>query len=210
MHPPDWDRAIVRRDGIAAPAGNPIRWGGVVTTALNQAVAPDVFGVISYPTPPFVNAAAADGYARGWSIIGTLRMPLATLYTAYSGPNTPLAGAYPFPAPNTINVVLEVIVGVGQLSFTQRILLMAAGEPTLGLCNQQAALNAGPYAETFFSPDATVGNAFILRSFAAIGAVVGNSIAIRGVYELGGAGAMSAQPSILTVGVAPAAAGEGI
>jgi hypothetical protein len=163
---------------------------------------------VRFNSQSIVNAAAADGYSRSWSIVGNLRVPRYFIYSTYGTPApVAAAGAYPFPPVGGLNVLLEIIVGVGQISFTQHILLMASGAPTLGLCNTQAAANGGPYAETHYE-DPLTGDHFLTRPFAAVGSITANTISIRGSFELGGVAAKRTYPMTLVVGVAPYAAGE--
>lgn len=212
INDPDWGRyKVATVDAAPAPAGDPIKWGGAARTPIGNDIPAEQFGIVRFRTPPLAVVAATDNYARGWSITGSVRMPRSVFYSVYpvalGGASTPAPGTYPFPTVGGVNLLLEVTVGQGQISYTQWILLNAGGQPTLGICNVQAAVNGGPYAE-LYSEEQNPLRSFITRPFAAISSLAGNSIIIRGVYELGGVNEWA--DAILSLSVAPLAAGTRI
>lgn len=193
MSPPDWGRWLVQTPHALAPVGDPTRWGA---TEVTQFV--DTGGAFSIiATPQIIQIATKDFYSRQWSIVGTLQMDSGV----WAAP-----GDYPFPvAAISVNVFLEIVAGVGQAQITQRIMLACSGDPIRGLCNQQCAANGGPYGEIFglHAPGAPF-SAQTSRPFAAVGAIAGNNISIRAVYEFT---ANEYSPATLSLLVSPIAAG---
>jgi hypothetical protein len=206
MSRPDWDRYLVTADTDRGrtdllPVGDPTRWGATVLTEfVDQGGGAGSFGELY--TPQILNLGPVDRYSRGWSLTGTVQMD-TSVWDIVGGtyPDPTLAGFI------SINVLLEIVSGVGQARMTQLILLAASGNPTLGLCNQQAAVNNGPYGQLALpSPDNAFG-AQLSRPFAAIGAIVGNHVSVRGLYQYA---ANEYHVATLTVIATPIAAGSGL
>lgn len=167
-------------DPDAPRVGDPTRWGAEIQTII-PATGLQV-------TQQVLAAATRDAYSRSWSMLGTLSLP-PDLWNAASG----------------ITVSLEAVMGVGQAQIAQRISLF---DPTQngGLCYAQYLPNGGPYESI---PSHSSDGAVILsRSFAAIGALIGQSINIRARYSV--AAIFPALPAVstLTIIVAPYAPGS--
>jgi hypothetical protein len=201
MMPPDWERFKVTRDGVGAPVGDPTRWGAQVFTALD-----DNNALVS--TPQILQLSTRDGYARSWSLLGTLTLPLVTWLNA------------------DLIVQLEIVMGVGQVQITHAILLFLPAittppvpqpaSPRGGLCLTQYYAYGGPY-----NGIGEASSAGLLqnqaRAFAVVGGLVGQSISIRATYQIQGATATGLPPtpglptvSRLALIVTPYAAGEGL
>jgi hypothetical protein len=105
-----------------------------------------------------------------------------------------------------MEVWIDLYQGVGQATLVQRIALALTA--TAGLCQAQNWRNGGPYLESVsgFGPTDSLAQ---VRSFAAIGALVGHSIAAKVTYHRLG---VIATPTlaVTTAIVTPYAAGEGL
>lgn len=208
MPDPDWGNVLVHPDQKKMPVGDPTLWGNTVTTVIDS----DPL----YPTwtPRVINgdqivlAQAADRYARSWSLIGMVTAPQDAWNDP--GPATPpgFSQKVTFADTPVLEVWLSVVVGIEKIAFEQQILLMSGN--LWGLCAQQYSGNQGPYGATFTSPLAEQGQQS--RSFAAIGALVGNTISVRGIYVRGGV--LGSQGIVanasLAVMITPYAPGAGI
>jgi hypothetical protein len=176
---PDWDRYRVAAPP-SAPSGDPSRWGAQVIT--------NVPGSKNTSSGQILSVSTRDDYARSWALIGTLSLPY------YYWETTP------------VGIWLEVTMGVGQVQLTHRIVLLnhSGGSPAVGLkglCHDQLWLNGGPYMRGINDGDNEV------RAFAAIGALIGQSIAVRGEYQIGAGPAGVCRLQLM---VTPFAAGQGI
>lgn len=194
IHDPDWERYRVTRDGELAPVGDPTRWGAQVVTALDDSMSQPI------NTPQIIQLATRDGYARAWSVLGTLGLPLLTWNTS------------------DVFVQLEITMGVGQVQITHTIVLvhgalgpagLPAGVPAVGkggLCLDQWIFYGGPYNGALDPPSNQA------RAFAIVGGLVGQSIAIRASYQLNSVPPTPGLPgsSRLALIVTPYAAGEGL
>ena len=182
---PDWDRYVLPGANPKIKLGSPVRWG-----ASAQANVPAA--LLETPTEQFLRIQTADAYSRSWSIIGTVQMPSAIWAVTV--------------APFSLAVLLEVSQGAGQTTIRQNLVLAVGGNPTGGLCNTQHVNNGGPYFSEFSGP----GNTIETRPFAAIGALVGNGIAIRARFI--GFAPFTGLPAtpIVSAIVTPYAAGEGL
>jgi hypothetical protein len=185
---PDWDRALVDAGKKGLPLGDPTKWGSQVPTVLPLTL-------VEQFSDQIIMAQTRDAYARSWAVIGTLTLPQATWNAAGAFP------AGPFP----LIVALEIIMGVGQASVKHDIILTCGTNATVGLCNTQNAINGGPYLSTFGGPP----NFDESRPFAAIGALIGNTITARARY-IGGTNVGLPTTSILTAIVTPFAPGVGL
>lgn len=197
LHPPDWDRYRVTRDGVSAPVGDPTRWGAQVFTPLD-----DSTPLVS--TPQILQLATRDGYARSWSLLGTLSLPTLLWNTA------------------DFIVQLEVTLGVGQVQITHAIMLFRpalltppVGLPVVpsrgGLCLDQYIFYGGPYnAIGEASAAGSLENQ--ARAFAIVGGLVGQSISVRATYQNLTIAPTPGLPttSRLALIVTPYAAGEGL
>ena len=183
IHPPDWDRFLVTKDGVGAPVGDPIRWGAQVSTPLADT------GIQFTNTAQILQVATRDGYSRSWSAIGTLTMPAAS----WLG--------------NDWDCVLFLTLGVGQIQISQMIPLYLglSPNPPGGLCVTQHVNSGGPYGSVLAGTLET-------RSFAIIGGLLGQSFAIRARYAASAFPPTSGWPTTaaLSIMVAPYAAGEGL
>ena len=182
--PPDWDRYVMpqQQPGPALPpVGDPTRWGAQLDTLIPATGLQQSSQILA--------ASTNDAYSRSWSLIGTLSLH----------PDLWAAGA-------RIIVSLEITQGVGQTHITQRLCLF---DPSVaaGLCYTQYVPNGGPY-ESIPSASPTTGATLLTRSFAAVGALVGQSINIRARYVV--AAVFPALPEIsnLALLLTPYAAGE--
>lgn len=188
MPPPDWGRVLVNTAQKKAPSGDPTLWGGTVETAIDNDFAGDPATVRTVYGSQIILAQAADRYSRSWSIIGNLTMTPTMWRDTGSGGGD-------------LEVYLSITQGIEKVTIEHRISLsMQGGE--LGLCNTQSTVVGGPYLPAVDGTQET-------RAFAAIGALIGNTINIRGVFVR--SSAERAVPSArLSVLLAPAAAGAGI
>ena len=218
IHDPDWARfGISNPNQLQSPTGDPIRWSGTMVTALDQVpLAPPPFAdLFTITTPQIIQVQPRDAYPRNWSIVGKLSW-LSAIWQA--------AADYPPPASFSCNAFLQIITGMGQVQLVQTILLAAGGvgiprypgSPLLGLCNQQLAASgteapAGPYDQDLSYPGGAATQTWG-RSFAAIGAIVGNSISVRALYRPGVnfAGTYPGATAKLDLMLTPYAAGEGL
>lgn len=183
MPDPDWERYRVASGGDVPPVGDPTRWGA--TSLTNPPV-----GQVAY-TPPLIALGTRDPYSRSWSLLGSLGMVLAAW-------------------DNVCFVDLECTMGVGQIQIVQWISLLN-GDWRNGLCETQAlfsmgyntgayARGTGPFRE---QRDPITNN--VVRSFAAVGALVGQSITVRARIQVD-----RATPVQIGLIVTPYAAGEGL
>lgn len=172
MPPPDWARYPGMLAPALAPVGDPTRWGATGRVDFRM----DQFSLFSEQV---IIAAAKDPYPRPWSLIGELSLPSGAweVPSGYPDPPDPPAG------PGGINVLLELVLGVGQIQLTQRILLMSGNDPAMGLCNQQAAVNGGPYGQLPRRMPEFPFASYLSRPFAAIGSIVANTVSVRVVVE---------------------------
>lgn len=180
---PDWDRFRVAQPGRLVPSGDPTKWGAqqlVVLTGAPALVLSDTMLAVS----------TRDAYSRSWALLGSLSMPAAFW----------LAGS---------NVIVKLIVtmGVGQAQITQEIVLFYGGAALGGLCYTQNFSQGGPYDFTILEPG---GTQFQSYPFAAIGALIGQSISLRASYLAAGGGLGLPRTVTLSVIMTPFAAGEGL
>lgn len=186
MPDPDWDRYVMPHQQPGAhlpPVGDPTRWGASLQTLIPAT------GLQS--STQILAATTRDAYSRSWSLIGTLSLPIAI----YGG------GV-------SISVALEITQGVGQAQITQRIVLYSGGLTPVGsgLIVTQYYPNGGVY-EGIVSASPLTGAPYYTKSFAAIGALVGQSINIRAAYTCA---ALPGLPDVsdITLLLAPYAAGD--
>jgi hypothetical protein len=167
---PDWGRYIMKGQG-GAPVGDPTRWGVELRTPLADPPA----GLQNIITPTILALGTRDGYARSWSVIGSLTLPTSTWDATVNGQG--------------IGVQLEFTMGVGQSQITQAILLLQQPYtpslpyppvPPTGLCITQHYTFGGPYISTFGVASGT--SVEESRPFAIIGGLVGQSISVRAKY----------------------------
>ena len=188
MGDPDWDRYLVDAGKKGLPVGDPTRWGSQVLTRIDLNLTAD------QQSQQVLQVSTIDSYSRSWALLGSLTLP-PDLWNAASA----------------VEVSLDCTMGVGQAQVTQRLVLFSA-VPAGGLCYNQYLPNGGPYKGI---PVAAVGGNTTYttdqsRAFAAIGALVGQSINVRVNYSIGFATTQLPTTSILNVIVAPYAAGKGL
>jgi len=188
---PDWGRFGIKPPNTFQKVGDPTRWGAADSTNI-------VENSIQESSAQILQLVTRDPYARPWSIIGTLSMPVSVWTTAQM-----IASIF-------------MVQGVGQIQLTQEIALWigtgSAGGPG-GLCYQQDSLNGGPYitTPTFFVNVRGTQVVYETRAFAIIGGLVGQSIAVRARY-----GIITAPnpdlpaPAVLSLIANPIAAGTGL
>lgn len=201
--PPDWARAMVHPPAQRQPVGDPTLWGNSVMTLIDDDPALGNTSRI-IEGEQILLAQAADGYARSWSLSGALAVKGSGWIFL---PGTPPAGQ-DTPA-NGMDVFLSVILGLGKTSIEHRLNLACNGVNTnIGLCWNQCALNGGPYVPTY-QPLPINDDSYITLPFAAIGALVANTISIRALYYRGG-GPTVIHRAIMTCLLTPYAAGTGL
>lgn len=202
LNDPDWGRYHVDA-GKAAAVGDPMRWGATTTTRIS--------GIAGNPitSGQLIAAATRDAYARPWSVLGTITLPLAVWELVGGAPWS--VGA----VPAGMRVVLECIMGVGQIQITHHIVLR--NSTTEGLLNQQSVLFAppGPYAPIQFEtpPGDTPAELLmqpISRNFAIIGGLLGQSINARIIYYSGAGNGFVPFDAKASLIVTPYATGEGL
>lgn len=188
---PDWARYGARPPNQFEKVGDPTRWGAADRTIL-------VDNSIQQSTQQVLQLTTRDAYARPWSVIGVLTMPVSIWNTA-----------------QMISSIL-VTTGVGQVQLLQEIALWigtgSAGGPG-GLCYQQDSANGGVFlrTENFFMPNvAGLQIAYHSKPFAIIGGLVGQSIQIRARHGVIAGGADLPAPILLSLVATPYAAGEGL
>lgn len=184
MPDPDWARYVMPQQQPGPhlpPVGDPTRWGAQLDTIIPAA------GLQS--STQILSAVTRDGYSRSWSLVGTLSLH-PDLWVAAAG----------------IIVDLDIAMGVGQAVISQRIALFYAGQAS-SLCNAQYLPNGGPY-EAIPTTSPTTGTTLLARSFAAIGALVGQSINIRARYTVAAVFPALPESSNITLMIAPYAAGD--
>lgn len=191
--PPDWARYVMDSDakhGPNAPAqpavGDPTRWGAELDTLIPAAGIADSRQILHVQT--------RDAYSRSWTLFGTLSLP-ADLWVSATG----------------VGVSLEIDMGVGQTVLHQKLMLFLGNTPAgsvIGagaLCQAQYVTNGGVYQSFVEVRD---GIPILTRSFAAVGALCGQSINIRARYDISGIFAQLPTISKLALVVAPYAAGD--
>lgn len=191
--PPDWGRYVLDHHGQNAPGapaqppvGDPTRWGAELDTLIPASGLQDSRQILHVQT--------RDAYSRSWTLFGTLSLP-ADLWAAASG----------------VGVSLEIDMGVGQTVLHQKLMLFLGNTPAgslIGagaLCEAQYVIKGGVY-QSFVQ--VTDGVPILTRSFAAVGALCGQSINIRARYDISGIFAQLPTISKIALIVAPYAAGE--
>lgn len=202
---PDWERFGIEPPGRLAPVGDATRWGGSVTTPIDAAAEGNTPRAIY--GQQILLAQTRDPYARSWSLTGTLALPAQQ----WAEPGVPVLGPFPMDGARLI-VALDIVAGLGQVQVHQQILLMSGGDPTnIGLCNTQCSTNGGPYVPTFSDTPPTE-TSLQARAFAAIGALVGQTISIRGLFVRGGLPGNQGICNFVTLSLVltPYNAGEGL
>ena len=179
---PDWDRYLIKGGPAQPPVGDPTRWGSQTLTLVPAAGLQTSTQILA--------ASTRDAYSRSWGMIGTLSLP-SELWNAVAG----------------VAVSLDVSMGVGQALLTQRIALFSALAVSQGLCITQYEANGGPYQSI---TDVVAGVPIQTRAFAAIGAIVGQSVNIRVRYSIAAAFASLPTTSELVIALTPFAAGQGL
>jgi hypothetical protein len=183
---PDWGRFGIAPPNKYQPVGDPTRWGVSLDTLIPAT------GLVD--TPQILQIQTRDPYSRAWSIFGTLTMT-AELWGTGAG----------------VDIDLDMVMGVGQAQITQRLVLFnGTGVPATAtaLCEAQYLPNGGVYAA--ISGPALGAATRQTRAFAAVGAVIGQSINIRARYNIAGVFATLPQTTNLSLIVAPYAAGQGL
>lgn len=189
INDPDWGRYRVANAGGVAPVGDPTRWGAQAFTRITPGKEAASQQILAIGT--------SDNYARSWSLMGNLVLPYWLWDT------------------QSVVVRLEVTCGVGQVQIVQPIVLYKSDGAAnkQGLVADQFWEKGGPYWETYeptrSEVPADAGGVDKCRSFAAVGAIVGQSIGIRALYTMNIA-APGACVSRLALIITPHAAGEGL
>lgn len=181
MGSPEWERYGVTPNAQQQKVGDPTRWGAQVLTTIPAAGLVDSAQVLAIAT--------RDQYARSWSLLGTLGLT-AEMW------NSPGVG------PVGCTITLDVAMGVGQAQVVHRIVLFDNAAPG-GLCYTQYILQGGPYNQIPALP-------VLVRPFAVIGGLIGQSVNIRVNYSVNAAFAGLPLVSPLVLIAAPYAAGEGL
>lgn len=186
---PDWHRYVLpnQQPGPGmAPVGDPTRWGVSHDTLIPATGVQDSTQILAIAT--------RDAYSRAWSLFGNLTLP-AELWNTGAG----------------VDIALDMVMGVGQAQITQRLALFAgsasggATTTITALCEAQYLPNGGVYESV---TQVVNGIPMQTRSFAAVGALVGQSINIRARYVISGVFASLPTTSNLSLIVAPLAAGD--
>jgi hypothetical protein len=186
MPDPDWGNVLIHPDQKKMPVGDPTLWANTVTTLVDQ-------DPILGNTPrtiqgdQIVLVQAADRYSRSWSLNGLVFTSTDAWNSFASSANPPTspydAGARDL---NNLAIWLSITQGIEKITFEQQILLMAGNtSANYGLCNNQFTLNNGPYGELYNSLPPSESDQQG-RAFAAIGALIGNTISIRPIITRGG------------------------
>lgn len=211
MPPPDWGKVLVNTAQRKAVVGDPALWGNTITTQIDTLT----------PTPAVITgivtgnqialAQASDQYTRSWSLSGTLTIPEGSWYAA--APTEPPGKLQVVSGSPDLAVYLSIVQGVEKAAIEHRICLMYGPTSTnIGLCNNQCTRNNGPYLPvTRTATYAGVEIELETRAFAAIGALIGNTITVRGLFARNGAAAEGIIPdATISVLLTPYAPGAGI
>lgn len=212
MHPPDWNSIMIQPQQKRKPLGDPTVWGGSILTQIDS---DPVLG----NTPRVVKggqvvlAQAADRYTRSWSLTGVLWLP-SGMWSVASPDTRPPSFVETFPVTPTtpsLTVWLSVRMGVERINQEHQILLHAGDLLTQnwGLCDNQNSGNLGPYGAQI--PDPTNPDSLQGCPFACIGALIGNTISVQGIYVRGpNVGAEVCNEILLTAMVTPYQPGSGV
>jgi hypothetical protein len=201
MPPPDWARVLVNTDQKKQPVGDPTLWGNRVTSLIDDRPQGLAEPAVFY-SEQIILAHALDRYSRSWSIIGTVGLSA----DAWADPNvTPPPNGVLVAGPARLQVFLNVLQGIEKVTIEHQICLVGGGDATnIGLCLNQSTVHAGPYLPRFEA-------GIEYRSFAAIGALVGNTISARALFIRGGGATPGVIPSAtISLIVTPYAPGAGI
>lgn len=187
--------------------GDPTLWAGTIVTPVDSA--PEGNTPRAFYGDQIILAQTADRYSRSWSLIGSL----SVASQVWEEPGQVPAGPFfDVPQPTQLAVHLSITQGIERITLEQQICLMSGGDPTnIGLCNNQCTTNGGPYLPTYDTfPPQEGGNQ--TRSFAVIGALIGHTIGIRGLFVRGGAPGSEGLIPTATISLllAPYAAGSGL
>ena len=207
MPNPDWGGVIVQPNQKRMPAGDPTLWGGAVTTLIDN---DPVLGSTprAFYGSQIILAQAADRYARSWSLSGAVTLPTGwwesdTAVQPIIAPIPAIMGV------TALYVLLSIVQGTEKITVEHQILLAAGGRNTnIGLCNNQNCSNGGPYMPTYVDPTDSAGST-ATYPFAAIGALVGNTVTVRAFFCRGAAGATIPQATVSCL-LTPYAPGSGI
>lgn len=207
MPQPDWARVLVNTDQKKMPVGDPAFWGNTVTTLIDASPsAPVPFSPYLLYSEQILLAHASDRYARSWSLSGTLTIDAQMWGESGRIPS----GTFIDPSETTrLQVFLSVLQGIEKVTIEHQICLMSGGDPTnIGLCNNQCVTNGGPYVPLSPLPE----GGEVGRSFAAVGALIGNTITVRAIFLRGGTpGSQGFLPqATISLLLAPYAPGAGI
>lgn len=218
MPDPDWGGIVVQPNQKKMPVGDPTLWANTITTVIDS---DPILG--STPRVIFgdqiILAQAADRYARSWSVIGNVTVPLNV--TADTEPTPPSGSDQAIATGALLEVWLNVTLGIEKITIAQDILLLsgivdATVVPPIGnygLCNNQSSIVGGPYGYQFnvrpvvFSPATRV-----TLSFACVGAFIGNTLSARAIYVRNGVAGQPLDVPDATVSllITPYAPGQGI
>jgi len=205
--PPDWNRVLVQTDQKRMAVGDPTLWANTVVTPID--LAPEGSTPRAFYGEQIILAQTNDRYSRSWSISGKLTISAQTWQEGGKIPNGPFFDGL---VPTRLQVFLSILQGIERVTVEHQICLMSGGDPTnIGLCNTQCTTNGGPYLPTYTDTPPTEGSEEG-RSFAAIGALIGHTISIRGLFIRGGSeGNQGIIPSAtISVLLAPYAGGTGL
>lgn len=207
MPPPDWGRVLVQTDQKGMAVGDPTLWANTVTTPIDSSAEGNT--PRAFYGEQIILAQTSDRYSRSWSLSGKLAIPSQEWETSGMVPSGPF---FDVPVPTRLAVHLSIVQGIEKITLEHQICLMSGGDITnIGLCNNQCTTNGGPYLPTFSSVPPQEGDEEA-RSFAAIGALIGHTISIRGLFVRGGApGNQGIIPSAtISLLLAPYAGGTGL
>lgn len=218
MPPPDWGNVIVQANQKKMPVGDPTLWANSITTPIdNDPILGSTPRVIM--GDQILLAQANDRYARSWSMIGNVTIPVfaAVANTSLFPPTT--AGFADSQPP--LNVWLSVVQGIEKIAIEQQILLLSGLVDTgvippvgnYGLCNNQSAGVGGPYGLQYSTTPIIIDiNLRITLSFACVGAFIGNTISARAIFVRGGVAGQPIEVPDATVSllITPYAPGAGM
>jgi hypothetical protein len=170
MPDPDWVRVMVHPDQKKKAVGDPTLWGNVVRVLIDDDPVLPPNGV--YTSPQIVLAQASDHYTRSWSLTGAVTAP----NDVWNDPNPfPPPASLVQPAGPRLSVYLAISQGSEKVTIEQVITLLFGGDVNnVGLCNNQSSAHGGPYL-----PGNTADLTQQTRPFAAIGALIGNTVNVR-------------------------------
>lgn len=206
MPKPDWGGVIIHPNQKKMPVGDPTLWANSITTQVDS---DPILGSTprAFYGEQIILAQAADRYSRSWSLTGSVELPAG--WWANDIGVQPVVGPFAAGVTSALWLFLSVIVGIEKISIEQQICLAAGGwVSNIGLCNNQCTINGGPYFPVYADTPASP-SSLVTCPFAAIGALVGNTVSAR-AFIVRGTGVEAVPQVKVSCLITPYAPGAGI